>query len=101
MIKKRMYVLVRRDLDQTYRCVQGAHALAQLNKEYPSQVKEWNNETIVFLNAGNLMGLREWIDKLKKRKKVFSVFFEPDLDDQETALACFDSGVIFKKLNLA
>jgi hypothetical protein len=37
----------------------------------------------------------------KQRKKIYSIFCEPDLDDQITAIACYDTGVIFKKLYLA
>jgi|WetSurMetagenome_2_1015567.scaffolds.fasta_scaffold288832_1 hypothetical protein len=98
---KKMYVLVRNDLASTYKNVQGAHALALFAMEHSKEFQEWNNTTLVFLGAGNLKDIREWILKLTKRKKVFSVFYEPDLDDQTTAIACYDTGIIFRKLYLA
>jgi len=101
MITKKMYVVVRLDLSQTYRCVQGAHALAQFSKDYPKQVKLWNNQHLIFLCVCNLIELRFWVKKLQKVKKCFSSFYEPDLDDQLTAICCFDSGRIFKSLRLA
>lgn len=97
---KKMYVLVRRDLAETYRCVQGGHALAQYAMDHPWEFKKWNNTILLYLGVRNLNELREWILKLKERKKVFSVFCEPDLDGHPTAVACYDFGVIFKKLGL-
>ena len=99
MIKKKMYVLVRKDLSETYRCVQGSHSLAQYALEHPREFKEWNNTTLIFLAIWNLVELRSWIIKLKQRKKVFSVFCEPDLDGHQTAIACYDAGFIFRKLH--
>ena len=37
----------------------------------------------------------------KKNKKTFAQFYEPDLDDELTAVACIDTGEIFKNLELA
>lgn len=37
----RMYVLVRLDLAEDYRMVQGAHALAKYALEHPSEFKTW------------------------------------------------------------
>jgi hypothetical protein len=96
-----MYVIVRKDLADTYRCVQGGHALAQFAMEHPKEFKKWNNEFLIYLGVWNLIELREWIKKLSKTKKNFSVFKEPDLDGHPTAMACYDSGVIFRKLGLA
>lgn len=95
-----MYVLVRRDLAETYRCVQAGHALVQYAMEHPRGNLLWNNTTLLYLGVRNLNELREWIYKLKERKKVFSVFCEPDLDGHPTAVACYDRGIIFKKLGL-
>jgi hypothetical protein len=97
----KMYVLVRKDLSTTYRLVQGSHALAQYSIENPSLFKVWNNGTIVFLAVSNLTALRQWYLKLKTHGKMFSIFSEPDLDNQETAIACYDLGNIFKELPLA
>lgn len=95
-----MYVLVRNDLAETYRIVQGAHALAQFAIEYPSLFNEWHNSTIVFLGTKNLLELKQYMSRLEDNK-IFSSFNEPDLENQLTAIACYDSGEIFSTLKVA
>ena len=89
-----MYVLVRKDLDITYRGVQGIHAVAA-NKS------KWHNETLIQLSVRNLMELEHWTWKLDRAKKHWVGFKEPDLRDQLTAIACVDTGEIFKNLPLS
>jgi hypothetical protein len=100
-----MYVLVRKDLSETYRCVQGAHALAQFALEHPNSFKTWNNRTIVFLSVRNLNELRVILQRLRtnwlKNQCPFSLFTEPDLDNQFTSLAYFGTGDILKDLKTA
>jgi len=97
----KMYVLVRRDLSETYRIVQGSHALAKYALEHYEPFQQWGNETIIYLGVQNLISLREWNLKLAKAGKIFSTWREPDLDHQETALACYDDGRIFEGLRMA
>jgi hypothetical protein len=99
--EKKMYVLVRRDLSDRYRFVQGMHALAQLQQEHPADFEAWHNTTICVLGVRNLIELRAWQVELMKKKYNFSGFFEPDLDTQITAIACYDDGLIFEGLDLA
>jgi hypothetical protein len=101
-IKPRMYVLVRKDLSTVYGAVQGAHAVAQYALEHPEEFKQWGNEYLIFLGVRNLMDLRYWGVRLKENCKVCSVFREPDLDNQETAIACYDTvPEFFQKLHMA
>ena len=95
-----MYILVRKDLAETYRIVQGSHALAQYALDHPAEFQAWHNTTIVYLGVRNLQELRSWNLKLAKAGKVSSLWREPDLDNQETAIACYDDGAIFKDLRL-
>ena len=97
----KMYVLVRLDLSETYRIVQGSHALAQYALDNPENFKTWNNSTIVFLGVRNLIDMRQWLNDLIQKNKVFASFLEPDLDNQVTAIACFDTGEIFRALKPA
>jgi hypothetical protein len=97
----RMYVLVRRDLSNDYRGVQGMHALEQYALDHPDQFKLWGNQYIARVGVRNLIELREWTQKLKDEQKIYSVFREPDLDGQETSIACYDNGFIFRDLPLA
>lgn len=97
----KMYVLVRQDLSETYRLVQGAHALAQYAIEHGELFRVWGNGTIVFLGVRNLIEMREWERTLAMNRKRFSSFHEPDLDGHITAIACFDTGTVFAGLKTA
>jgi hypothetical protein len=96
---KRMYVIVRRDLSETYRLVQGSHALAAFALQHPNDFKEWKNHYLIVLSVRNLIELRKYI--FKKWYLNHSIFYEPDLENQPTALACYCDGKIFSKLKLA
>jgi hypothetical protein len=102
-----MYVLVRLDLSETYRIVQGTHAVVQYAKEYPKEFSEWNNSTIVFVGVYYLKGLRTASFTIGKRNLKYSMYYEPDLDEQATAIACvvtssdnsiYNDSYIFKDL---
>ena len=93
-----MFVLVKQDLGNPYKMVQGAHALAKYALEFPQLFKEWNNETIVFVDVKNLL---RWEERLTYSDEVYCSFTEPDLNDELTAIACFTRSDIFNKLNLA
>lgn len=99
MNTQKMYILVRSDLDPTYRCVQGAHALAQYAIQHPNDFKTWNNSTIVFLGVRYVSELKAWTQKLNGKK--YSLYKESDQDMQPTALACYDSGFVFRDLEVA
>ena len=98
---KKMFILVRKDLESPYKFVQGAHALAQYALEHTQDFNEWNNQTIVFVNVKDETALYKWKDKLYYSDKKISVFTEPDINDQLTAIACYDEGGIFKNLQVA
>ena len=97
----KMYVLARLDLNEKYQIVQGSHAVCKYALEHYDLFKQWNNETIVYLGVRNLIALREWNVNLAKKNKIYSVWREPDLDNQETAIACYDDGKIFEGLRFA
>lgn len=47
---KKLFVLVRKDLNESYRFVQGTHAVAQWMLDYPNT---WLNSTLVVLEVAN------------------------------------------------
>lgn len=100
-MEPKMYVLTRLDLDPRYRIVQGSHALALFSLRNPKLFQKWNNETIIYLGVRFSSGIREWAEKLEDRGLYYTVFQEPDQEFQYTALACYDTGGIFKGLPLA
>jgi len=93
----KMFIVVRKDLDSTYRMVQGAHALAEYMLKFPN---EWNNGTIVFVVVKNIWSMVKTVQELELSKECFATFHEPDLNDEATAIACYSSGEMFKKLQL-
>ena len=98
----KMYVLVRKDLEETYRCVQGAHALSEYSIRGNRELyRRWNNGTLIFLGVNNEISLKLWIERLLRKEKEWVGFKEPDLQNQLTAIACVDTGEIFKNLRLA
>lgn len=91
---KRLYVLIDQKLDVVYGCVQGGHAVAQWLLEHPNQ--NWNNNYLIYLYAD----LDKWRGRLDLTNKDYSMFREPDLNNQLTAIALQDDGRMFKKLKL-
>jgi len=98
-VDPRMYVVVRKDLDQTYRMVQGAHALAAYTMDYPVWAKEWGNKYLIFLGTfleANLkkvfLELTAYSDEMEGEGFPIAIFKEPDQMDQLTAIAVFEDG---------
>ena len=92
--QKRLYVLISKDLEPVYACVQGGHAVAQYLLEHPKQ--DWNNQYLIYLYAN----VDNWKRKLDMFGLDYSSFREPDLDNALTALAVEDEGKMFKNLKL-
>ena len=67
------------------------YAVAQWLLEHPNQ--NWNNN---YLYAD----LDKWRVRLDLTNKDYSMFREPDLNNQLTAIALQDDGRMFKKLKL-
>lgn len=99
-LPKKMYILVRKDLDAIYRMVQGSHALAEYAIKNPKDFYTWGNTIIIFLGTKNEISLKSMMFKLQMKGKAFSEFREEDLSGQITALACYDDGKIFKDLDI-
>jgi len=99
----RMYLIVRSDLDTTYRVVQGAHALAKYAMEHPDEFHKWNNQFLIVLSVWNLQALYVLGEKLQNEYPdlKFSAFIEPDQDHRVTAIACYTTGEVFEGLPLA
>ncbi len=60
-MRRRLYVLVDKNLDPVYACVQGSHAVAQFLIENIQQ-RKWNNEYLIFLYAD----VEKWLRRLEK-----------------------------------
>lgn len=91
---KKLFILVRNDLDLAYQGVQGGHAVAEFLIKNPTQT--WNNETLVYLEAD----VERWMDKLDMHDINYTSFREPDLDNIVTAIGVHHEGKMFKNLKL-
>jgi len=97
-MSQRLYVLVRKDLPESYRAVQAGHAVAQWILCDHDQL--WLNETLVYLGVDNEEDLMYWKDKLYYKNINYEEFREPDIGNQLTAIATLTDGKIFRKLKL-
>ena len=84
----KLYILVSNQLNPIYGAVQGGHAIAQFLIEHPNS--EWKNNTVVYLSCD----IDNFLNRQKKRNQLLkdelhSVFKEPDLNNQITAIACY------------
>lgn len=92
--KRRLYVLIDKSLNPIYGCVQGGHVVAQWLLDHPQQ--QWNNSYLIYLYAD----VERYKEKLINCNIDFSEFFEPDLDNKLTAIACEGNERLFKNLKL-
>jgi len=92
--EKRLYVLIDKELEPVYGCVQGGHAVAQWLLEHPNQ--NWNNSYLIYLKC-NLYSMKR---RLKRLEQDFSEFKEPDLGNKLTAIAIENDGRLFRNLKL-
>ena len=98
----KLYVLVRNeDLPKNYQAVQAGHAVAQFCIEHPGK---WQNETLIYLRAGDLNEIFTWWEVLCGYKiKDMSYFQEPDIDHEMTAIAVLSDDFtdsLFKDMRL-
>lgn len=95
-MSKRLYVLVRKDLPESYRAVQAGHAVAA----WLLHDQSWKNETLVYLSVPNEVSLYRWADKLDLKGINWVGFKEPDIGNQMTAMSVLNDGKIFRNLKL-
>lgn len=68
---------------------QSCHAALEFAKEFPEKIKEWMeiSNYICCVSVSNEEEIHELIEKASTKDIRFSIFREPDLDDQITAIA--------------
>lgn len=94
---KKLFVLVRTDLNPAYRAVQAGHAVAEFVLNRPNV---WSNEILVYLGVKSLFSLEIIKNKFEKDNIDFIEFREPDLENQLTAIATVNENKVITKLNL-
>lgn len=103
---RHLYVVTRRDLTPGYQGVQSQHALAEFAYFNKLSFEMWRRESnyLSWLSVKDEKELRRLARKIDEACLQFSVFLEPDLDYQMTAIAIEPgrgSARILKRLPLA
>lgn len=102
MIKNpRIYTLTRTDISDGQKGVQAGHSLAQYIIDHNPHMKDlWSNGSIINLGLGTEKSLRRWIKKFEELEIPYSIFREPDMDNQITSISALHIGDIFKGIPL-
>lgn len=88
----KLYVLIRSDLSKSQQAVQGGHAVAEFLLSYPNT--EWENGILVYLKSPGDWDLYNKLELAAKKQVPYMAFYEPDLNDEITALAVLGTGDI-------
>ena len=93
------FVVTRKDLPIGYQAVQSGHAVADYILENPIDAKDWNTTSnyLIFLTAKDEASLEKLIEKADVKGINHTVFREPDIGDQITAVA-FEPTELTRKL---
>ena len=95
---KKLYILLRTDLNPFYATVQAGHGVAAWSIH--DTQKEWNNGHLIYLEGGTESDLEVWKRKLTRRGLEYAEWREPDLDNQLTAIACYSKSTPFANTKL-
>ena len=95
----KLYIITREDISPGYQGVQGIHSAILFGQEHPDIHREWyqNSNYLGFLSVANEVELAKLIEKADANDIKCSVFREPDIDNQITAIA-IEPGIKSKKL---
>lgn len=95
----KLYVVTRQDLEKGYQCVQSMHAAIQFVMQHSDVAKHWFDKSnyLGWLSVANEQELIALIEKAKENDIRFSIFREPDIGDEITAIA-LEAGCKSKKL---
>lgn len=85
----KLYLVTRKDIAPGYQAVQSCHALRQFTEEHPEIDKEWfkSSNYLCLLSVKNEEELYFLICQAKDKDIKLSVFREPDIENQITAIA--------------
>jgi hypothetical protein len=92
-------VVVRQDLQPSYQAVQAAHAGIQFQYDHPEIAREWHEKSkyLVHLSARDINHLEDLIFKANRKDIKYSIFREPDIGNEITAVA-FEPSEASRKL---
>lgn len=94
----KLFVITRSDIPLEDQSVQSGHSVAEWMLNNPGH--EWQNGTLVYLSIQDLAHLEMLCLKLKSRMFEYSVFVEPDINNEMTSIAVYDADSVLKKFKL-
>lgn len=86
---EKLYVVTRQDIEPGYQVAQTVHSAVQFQHEHPEIAKDWhdNSKYVICLSTKDENSLKELIKKADNKNIKYSVFLEPDIDNQMTSVA--------------
>ena len=86
---QKLYILTYRTLPIGYQAVQCAHALREFTEKFAAENQKWytTSNTIVLLTCSNLQELNKTLTKAQALGISYAPFYEPDIDNELTAIA--------------
>ena len=86
---EKLRIVSRRDISIGYQAVQAGHAAIQIQHEHPELSKLWYTKSnyLAFLTVANEEELEKLIRKAEAKGIKHSIFREPDIGNQITAIA--------------
>ena len=103
----KLTTIVRDDIDAAYKIPQSIHSVTEFINKHNDVYKDWNlNSNYLCCLEASLDKIREFIDLLEMLNIKYSVFLEPDIGNEITAITIqpLDPKThkqLFKNLNLA
>lgn len=87
--QSKLITITRRDIPAGYQAVQAANAAIDFQHKHPEIAKQWNSISnyLVFLSVASEKDLYKYLDRFTSKGLKFTPFFEPDIDNQLTAVA--------------
>lgn len=83
----KLSVVTRKDITPGYQTAQSIHSALLFSQKFPQIYKEWSKDPyLAVLSVNDEKELLELISKLEKSNIKFSVFREPDIDDEITSI---------------
>lgn len=85
----KLYLVTRADLPPGQQAVQACHAMREFVREHPEVDRAWydNSNHLALLAVANEEALNLLLRRAQRRGVRFSLFREPDRDNELTALA--------------
>lgn len=93
---KKLFIVLRRDLNPGLQAAQACHALQAMNDQHPEVVARWEGN-IVLVSCSGMLELSELVCSLQRARVPVALFCEPDTGGEITAAAV--AGEAWKQLS--